>query len=151
MQGIHQKLCSMPKSLPSCRVSGNSWFKVSGNVKVNNASTNDKRPRTVKGKAGWTSAWKYWSSNIIKHLPSIFFLQSMDNLAGKKFLPSHFSRNTHQINHVRSNDVSEVANNVNQRHTLRSHYGRQHFSRVLETNIRGDIDTKARQDRHGDG
>lgn len=150
MQGIHQKLWSIPKSLPSCKVSGKSWFKVSGNVRVNNASRNDKRPRTIKGKDGWTSAWKWWLS-IIKHRLSISRWRISLILREKKFLPPHFSQNTHQINHIRSNDVSEVANNVNQRHTLRPYYGRQHFSRVLETNIRGDIDTKARQDRHGDG
>jgi len=57
----------------------------------------------------------------------------------------------YQIDHVGSDNVSNVANDVNQRHTLRPHYGRQHLGRILETDIRGDIDTEARQNCHGDG
>lgn len=57
----------------------------------------------------------------------------------------------YQVDYVGSDDVSDVTDDVNQRHALRPHYGRQHLGGVLETNIRGDIDTEARQNRHGDG
>lgn len=56
IHGTHQKLCSLPKSLPSCRVSGSSWFKVSGKPRVRKACPKDSKPRATRGKDGSTSA-----------------------------------------------------------------------------------------------
>ena len=56
IHGIHQKLCSLPKSLPSCNVSGSSWFRVSGKPSVRKACIKDSKPRVMRGKAGSTSA-----------------------------------------------------------------------------------------------